>query len=334
MAGGGHHGGVGADADVWADHGSAHSAPHNIDASVESSTIHDSVHSGQDRFDADTKESTPPASVSRHDESAQNDSRPDHPPHDYSPPRHEPDHGSPWDGPEGEEAARLLPADDSGYRIQPRDCEFLGISPEQVEAWANRQAPLGMTASEFKEFSSSLYDALAREGFEPEDLDLRLQGSSARFFSGEHKSLPLMSDLIENLEAQSRMDSWLGNDENRPLRRPFDSMYKLGLDHEPSDYDLQISSDLMVEACRRHWVENSSDGDLLSHKYGFVKKAVFQDLFPSLWKWADDWTERTGRPVVPALFPSAGPPDTSWSSVSSHFRDSDWRIDEEGDAPQ
>jgi hypothetical protein len=91
-----------------------------------------------------------------------------------------------------------LPADDSGYRIQPRDCEFLGISPEQVEAWAGRQAPLGMTPTEFRDFSNSLYDALAREGFNVEDLDLRLQGSSARFFSGEHKSLPLESDLHDN----------------------------------------------------------------------------------------------------------------------------------------
>lgn len=141
--------------------------------------------------------------------------------------------------------------------MQPRDCEFLDISPDQVEAWANREAPLGMTPTEFREFSKSLYDALAREGLAPADLDLRLQGSSARFFSGEHKSLPLESELLDNPEALAQMDIWFGEDQNRPLRRPFDSMHRLGLEDEPSDYDIQISSDSMVE----HAVANGRQMD-------------------------------------------------------------------------
>lgn len=234
----------------------------------------------------------------------------------------------------GQHASHLLPADDSGYRIQPRDCEFLGISPEQVEHWSNREAPLGMTPTEFRDFSSSLYDALAREGFTREDLDLRLQGSSARFFSGEHKSLPLGEDLQDNPDARARMDTWLGDDADRPLRRPFDSMHRLGLDDEPSDYDLQISSDAMVDACRQRWEADGSQGSLTNRKYGFVVKELFNDMFPALWEWVDEWTERTGRPVAPALFPSSGPPDTSAGGVSSHFRESDWQIRPEGSAPQ
>lgn len=240
-------------------------------------------------------------------------------------------HGaSPWDSAAGEHAAHRLPVDDSGYRIRPRDCDFLDISPEQVEAWANREAPLGMTPEQFSEFRETLFDAFQREGFRPDDLDVRLQGSSARFFSGEHKSLPLASDLRGNPEASARMEQWFGDDPDRPLRRPFDSMHRLGLEGEPSDFDIQISSDAMTEACRRQWELTGSPSEFIHPKYGFVNKGTFESMFPNLWEWAGRWTEETGRPVVPALFPSAGPPDTSVAGVSSHFRESDWQIHPEG----
>ncbi|MFN8101453.1 MAG: hypothetical protein U0Q20_07610 [Mycobacterium sp.] len=235
-----------------------------------------------------------------------------------------------WDGPAGEHAAQSLPVDDSGYRIQPRDCDFLDISPEQVEAWANRQAPLGMTPAQFSEFRETLFDALQREGFRPEDVDVRLQGSSARFFSGEHKSLPLASDIHGNPEASARMEQWFGDDPDRPLRRPFDSMHRLGLETAPSDYDIQISSDAMTEASRRQWERDGSAGDFINPKYGFINKKTFREMFPSLREWAAYWKAQTGRPVEPALFPGLGPPDTSAAGVSSHFRESDWRIHPEG----
>jgi hypothetical protein len=130
------------------------------------------------------------------------------------------------------------------------------------------------------------------------------------------------------------VDAWFGDDENRPLRRPFDSMYLLGLDPDPSDYDIQISADAMVDACRQRWEADGSQGYMFHRKYGFVVKEIFEDMFPSLWEWVDEWTERTGRPVVPALFQSSGPPDTSSEKVSSHFRESDWRILPEGSAAQ
>jgi hypothetical protein len=186
-----------------------------------------------------------------------------------------------------------------------------------------------MTPTEFREFRDSLYDALAREGFTPEDLDLRLQGSSAHFFSGAHKSL----DLQNNPEAIARADSWFGDDADRPLRRPFDSMYRLGLDPYPSDYDLQISSDAMVEACRQRWETGVSHGDLFHPDYGFVGKKTFKAMFPALWQWADRWSEITGREVAPALFPSSGPPHQP-EGVSAHFRESDWLIHPEGSDPQ
>lgn len=186
-----------------------------------------------------------------------------------------------------------------------------------------------MTPAEFREFSSSLYDALSKEGFSARDLDIRLQGSSARFFSGEHKRLPTESELADKPEARARADSWFGDDQNRPLRRPFDSMYKLGIDDEPSDYDLQISSDSMVDACRERWIADGSHGALVHPKYGFINKDIFEEMFPSLWSWVEDWSDATERPVVPALFPSSGPLDTSSTGVSSHFRETDWLIEAE-----
>jgi hypothetical protein len=191
-----------------------------------------------------------------------------------------------------------------------------------------------MTPTEFREFGNSLYDALARDGVSAEGLDIRLQGSSARFFSGEHKSLPLEAELLDNPEALARMDSWFGDDENRPLRRPFDSMHRLGLEDEPSDYDIQISSNSMVEACRRQWEAEGSTSDIVHPRYGFIDKRLFKNTFPALWQWASEWESRTGRPVVPALFGSSGPPDTTSTGVSSHFRESDWRIYPEGSDPQ
>jgi hypothetical protein len=269
-----------------------------------------------------------PSSGSDHHPKADDHPGPDdHAVHDATADHHP---GSQWDGPAGQHAADLLPSDDSGYRVRPRDCEFLGISPEQVEHWANREAPLGMTPTEFKEFSGSLFEALERDGLSAKDLDLRLQGSSARFFSGEHKSLPLESEVHDNPAAQARMTSWLGDDADRPLRRPFDSMHRLGLEDEPSDYDLQLSSDKMAEACRSRWEADGSEGDLVHRKYGFINKKIFEKTFPGLFDWAEEWTERTGRPVVPALFSGSGPPDTSAAGVSSHFRESDWRIHPEG----
>ncbi|WP_396912353.1 hypothetical protein [Mycolicibacterium sp.] len=194
---------------------------------------------------------------------------------------------------------------------------------------------LGTTPAVFREFNRSLSEALAREGINHGDVDIRLQGSSARFFSGEHKSLPSVSstEIRDNPDALARMNVSFGDDANRPLRRPFDSMYRLGLDPEPSDYDIQISSDAMVDACRERWEASGSQGDMVNSKYGFIRKVIFGDMFPTLWEWADRWTAQTGRPVAPALYPTAGPPDTSAGGVSSHFRASDWRISPEESEP-
>lgn len=177
--------------------------------------------------------------------------------------------------------------------------------------WADRTAPLGQTPAQFREFTRTLFAALHADGLDPAAVDVRLQGSSARFFSGAHKSLP---------------DRWYHDGPDRPLRRPFDSMHRLGLE-EPSDYDVQISSDTMVAIARRIADREYPDLSLHHPKYGFVRKEIAERAFPHLMAWAESQTALLGRDVVPALFTGAGPPDRSDTGVSSHFDDSDWIIE-------
>ncbi|MCI4065038.1 hypothetical protein MRQ36_21720 [Micromonospora sp. R77] len=226
-----------------------------------------------------------------------------------------------------DDVSDLLPADDSGYRVTPADCEWLGISPEAVADWHSRTAPLGMTPEQFGDFCTSLDEALRLDGIDPQAVDLRLQGSSAHFFSGAHKELPKLED-IPDAEAQRRYQEWRGGESEHPLRRPFDSMHRLGLDTDPSDYDVQISSDAVAaKAAEERQSSGEADLSLYHPKYGFVRKEFVNPSMPHLFEWAKQQTQLLGRDVVPAVFSDAGPPDHSASGkVSAHFRDSDWRL--------
>jgi hypothetical protein len=183
-----------------------------------------------------------------------------------------------------------------------------------------------MSPEQYGEFRDTMYDGLRADGIAPEQVDARLQGSSANFFSGPHKTLPTESDITDP-EAKQRYREWRGDAQQHPLRRPFDSMHRLGLDDEPSDYDVQLSSDAMVakaEEVRRREFPNLQ---LLHPKYGFVRKEIVKSAFPHMTGWARGQSVRTGRPVVPAVFPGGGPPDMTGSGgPSSHFRPTDWRI--------
>ncbi|WP_406059475.1 toxin glutamine deamidase domain-containing protein [Micromonospora sp. NBC_00860] len=223
-------------------------------------------------------------------------------------------------------AGPLLPADESGRQLNPMDCEFLGITPDAVLAWADRSAPLGATREQFARMTADLLDALREDGLDLSTVDIRLQGSSARFFSGPHKQMPTESELIDNPEALARLQGW-SQGAPLPLRRPFDSMYRLGLE-EPSDYDFQISSDEMVERAQRHAAEKYPGLRVVNARYGFVTKKVARECFPRLFDWAERHARDLGRDVVPAIFPGSGPPDRAGTGVSSHFQDSDWIVGE------
>jgi hypothetical protein len=216
------------------------------------------------------------------------------------------------------------PVDDSGYRLQPRDLEFLGLNREQVDWALDRQAPLGMTPELYRGFRTSLLDTLRAEGIAPEETDIRLHGSSANFFSGSHKAMPTEVELADNPQAQARLREWFGDDPNRPLRRPFDSLHRLGLD-EPSDYDLNISNDRMVEIARARWDPAQYEGDFIKG-HGYLNKVVVRDAFPQLDAWATSWSERLGREVSHGVFSGSGPFDTSATGMSVHYRESDWIV--------
>ncbi|WP_156959894.1 hypothetical protein [Nocardia sp. BMG51109] len=226
-----------------------------------------------------------------------------------------------WD-----DVQELLPTDDSGYHVKPRDAEFLGRTPQEVQWWHDRKAPLGMTPEGYSEFTDGLFNAVAQDGVEPKDVDARLQGSSAHFFSGEHKTFAPEDDVKKSPYAQQVLQEWFGDDTDRPQRRPFDSHYHLGLDPEPSDYDVQISSDVMVDRCRERWNEGGISGEFFHSKYGFVNKTCFEETFGTVASWADTESDNRGREVVPALFLSSGPPYKPPPEISAHHRDTDWMM--------
>ncbi|MFD8940207.1 hypothetical protein ACFV0R_33985 [Streptomyces sp. NPDC059578] len=244
---------------------------------------------------------------------------------------------------ESGDRVRGRPCDDTGYEIRGEDLEYLGLDEKQVAAWQRFEAPLGMTSEQFSEFKSSLNDALAADGIDPDQVDLRLQGSSAQFFSGSHKDFPTEESLVDQPEALSRLTEWMGDraESERPSRIPFDAKHLLGVDsgdggiEDPSDYDVQISSDAMVEKATEVW--EAADPaerkpEMIHPKYHFVNKATMEEAFPALVSWADDWESRTGREVAPALFRSGGPPDQTGvgRGVSAHFRETDWIMNRPG----
>ncbi|MFI7290510.1 hypothetical protein ACIBRY_28260 [Streptomyces anulatus] len=243
------------------------------------------------------------------------------------------------------EGIRSWPRDDTGYLVQPRDLEFLGLRWQQVDWWRRFEAPLGTTPRQFKDMSSSLFRALCAGCERPQDYDVRVHGSWAFFFSGRHKDFPTEQGLAGQPLALERLRQWMGNTPpgERPARRPFETLYKLGAVDEkgepvgPSDGDFHISSDVMVAAARQKWdelkaTEKLSDEDLrkgfIHPKYSFVNRTAVREAFPDLVKWAAVWEERLGRGVVPSLFPSSGPPDKSQegNGISTHFRDTDWVV--------
>lgn len=231
-----------------------------------------------------------------------------------------------WD-----DVADDLPTDRSGYQLRPRDCEYLGITPEQIHWLKTRQAPLGMTPQQYAAFRTTLREALEADGVDIADVDVRLQGSAARGFSGAHKHFPAPGRRGWTPQVAERIAEWFGDDPVRPGNRPFDSGYKLGIDPKRSDYDVQISSDKMVGRVHELWLENGSKKPFIRSRYGFVERSVFERTFRNLLRWRYRWQKSLRRQVPPALFGSSGPPARSRTGMSAAMRDDDWIIDLTGD---
>lgn len=244
---------------------------------------------------------------------------------------------------ESGDRARGRPCDDTGYQIRDEDLRYLGLDDKQVESWQRFEAPLGMTPEQFQDFTGSLKEALTADGIDAEQVDIRLQGSSAQFFSGSHKDFPTEQGLADQPEALARLEEWMGDrpEADRPARIPFDAKHLIGvrdadgISEPPSDYDVQLSSDAMVGHAQGTW-EATDPGTRSPHlihpKYDFVNKEVAEKSFPALQEWKSRWEEELGREVAPALFTSAGPPDRTGvgNGISTHFRESDWIINRPG----
>jgi hypothetical protein len=155
-------------------------------------------------------------------------------------------------------------------------------------------------------------------------------GVERQLLSGIHKELPTEADLADNPDALARLEEWFGEDPNRPLRRPFDAMHRLGLG-DKSDYDVNISHDGMVAKARAVWEAGDFKGDfIINHRY--LNKSVAEKAFEHVQKWSGQWTSRLGRDVSHAVFGSTGPYDTSGigSGISVHFRPDDWKVSSPG----
>ncbi|AKZ59551.1 hypothetical protein SAM23877_6506 [Streptomyces ambofaciens ATCC 23877] len=232
---------------------------------------------------------------------------------------------------DGTEAApRWWPRDDSDYAIARRDLDFLGISPVQIKWMLTGEAPMGMTPELYQQFGTEMLAALQLDGIEPSQVDIRLKGTGAGFFSGIHKTLPREADLTGNPSAVQRLQEWFGDDQHRPLRRPYDAMWRLGLEQEPSDFDLDINSTAIIRAARDHWRAHHTDrypGDFMGG-HGYLDKKTVASTLPSLAAWAGTWETKLGRPLSLGVFESAGPFDATrlGRALSSHFKDTDWII--------
>lgn len=235
--------------------------------------------------------------------------------------------------------------DDSGYRITAEDIVYLGIPNESLGEWRVGKRPLGFSNITYLAFTTGLWEALRADGIGPLGADVRLKGSAVSFFAGLHKSVPVNRDdiivlfrglrgrfpeLFEVLEIERRLNGrWPLP--TRPVRRPFDSMHRIGIDRVPSDYDLQISSDAIVAKCEAYAKALSISVTrevTFNDAYNFIRKDLLRAAMRHLSEFAVIMSDALQRDVTLAVFSSCGPPDLSADigNLSAHFRDSDWRI--------
>ncbi len=238
--------------------------------------------------------------------------------------------------------------DRNGYRLGAEDFDFLGLPPGCLTDWSGRVCPLGMNSREFVEFKGRLAQALIKDNVDLEGADVRMKGSSAEFFSGAHKSLPRTRDeivaafrslrgrfpeLFEIELIEERLDGvW---ESAGPERRPFDSIYRLGIDRARSDYDLQICSDDIVrrgeELAKNLGVEPTREVTV-NGTYDFLRKDLVRSVLPYTTAFTILMSDALGRDVSIAVFPCCGPPDRSadLGDLSSHLRSTDWILAVDG----
>jgi hypothetical protein len=235
--------------------------------------------------------------------------------------------------------------DDSGYTFTERDRSWVLLTEDDLVALADRSRPLGMTTAAYDYVVDSLKECL--KVIDVLDADVRLQGSSAFLFSGAHKALPrsrshliqLMRERLQRIpkpfevdEVEARIEELWPAGSLRPLRPYFDLFYRLRVDRDPSDIDVQISSGQLFGRAARLAHDLGVDPETLkvvNQHYSFLQTDVVDRIAPLLIYWADDCTDLLRRKVAVHVFERSGPPDVSKvtkATVSSHFRTTDWLI--------
>jgi hypothetical protein len=228
-------------------------------------------------------------------------------------------------------------SDGSGYIIRQEDLDFLGIERDALFAWHAHEVPLGVNKSQFIAFRQTLYAAMRSQGIV--DADVRIQGSSAQFFSSPLKPFPQGQSALADIYITEFGRVWSRDvgeaileifsrqwPHQKPGRRPFDALYKLGLSPEPSDIDVQISSAGAFALMRAYLNERGIDPTRITiknNKYSFMRKELSETVFLDLRAWAEKWTADLQRDVNIAIFDLGGP-QQSEDIFSSHYQDSDW----------
>ncbi len=225
--------------------------------------------------------------------------------------------------------------------MRSRDLSFLRLTEDDVQRWRIRATPLGMSTTQYSRFRAALRRAVVADRL-PADTDIRLKGSAAEFFSGHHKPMPITREAlarvfrdvrkrrpehreVDAIEARLRQQWITGS--CFPSRRPFDSMFRLAIDLEQSDYDLQISSDEAVEQCRRYSVAELEppEPDIFHPEYDFVIKELAEHVLDNLYRFSLRFYTELGRNVTIAVFPTAGPLPKP-GQLSAHHRIDGWRL--------
>ncbi|ONI88601.1 hypothetical protein ALI144C_06080 [Actinosynnema sp. ALI-1.44] len=212
----------------------------------------------------------------------------------------------------------------NGAPLRKRDLDALGLTERQVDWWRDGKAPLGMDPDQFRRFQSELGDLLRANGIDPNRSQLRLVGSSVRFYSGWNKRMEGDDyGLKHTPESRERLTRWEGPErDGMPERRPFDVQYRLGLDPAKSDYDLSVYSDDVVDLARSKW---DGEGEF-SHEHGHVDKDVARGAVKGFEEFAERWKEKTGRKLGFRLYGLENEPQQRRSRHAKPT-DGNWLLD-------
>ncbi len=221
----------------------------------------------------------------------------------------------------------LMPVlSDDGYTAMPRDLAVAGVDDDAIRAMQARTAPLGFTPADWENCVAELRAALTASGLD--DADVRIRGSSTRFFSDNpDKRFPqseaayLDAARVVGLSEDEARERWrrlgFASGGTLPTRHFFDSRYHLGLDIPRSDYDIQLSSDKMATRMERYRVQYPNRPVVSTHG-GHYKHEHVVINFPVLRRWANKWSGVTGRDINIAAFSRMGP------GGASSFKTEDW----------